>query len=126
MIFTSSLSNLKKVNDEIVKILVVRFIPKNLSIDNYNMIWIKKLSPEEKYLLQFVNKELSFDEFSSKYNEYLDEILPQLNEKFKELIKTKDVCFICVCGKNKANMCHRAILAKRISDKFNIEFKGEI
>lgn len=125
MLYTSYLSNLKKLPEDGIKILITKWKGK-IDINKYHLLWRPQLSPDDLYDYKenIVSKE---ELFENLYNQ-LENITSQkvIKEIIEYLKEDKDVYLICYC-KDVCD-CHRSIVANYISNKMNIawkEFKEE-
>lgn len=126
MLYTTYLSKIKKIPENVQTIVITRFPPQwvklaphkktdqFIKIENIKNGWlVKDLAPYEKTLLD--HKE------DGDWEKYVERFTEQMNENpmknlIERLIKAlesgKDICLVCFC--KDIEHCHRGLLAKDI------------
>lgn len=128
MLYTSYLSNLDKLPENSIKLIVTRYSPKDLNILKYNKLHVvSELSPSKELLNEYNNSEKSINDwnvFKEKFNVEIhnrSDIQYNICKIKKALSRGIDVCLICY--EKNYNMCHRKLLAEYISQSSGYEWK---
>ena len=122
MVYTTYISNMKNIPQDAKKILIMRYIPKSLKDDKYNLMWMPDLAPQQAILNQYKNNEISFEDLTLAFKRYLvlkEEAKIAIN-KLKDMLSKEDVYLIC-CEKD-SSICHRTILKEYL---ISLGYKGE-
>lgn len=127
MLYTSYISNIKNIPDNMRKIIVMRYMPKSLKDPKYNLEWMPSLAPSEDLLNNYKSKGLTFSMFNSSF---VEELLTRKDAKdsieniLKDLNQGNEICLIC-CEKDYM-LCHRTIVRHLITGTYNAEDGGEL
>ena len=124
MIYTSYLANVKKLPEDMKKILVIRWKPRNtMNPEKYNLEWWPELAPSELILSKYKDGSIDWQQYRVMFVDHANSSV-MFQEALKEVIeinKTQDVCLICY-EKNDLE-CHRSIIRDIIKEKYNIDSK---
>lgn len=122
MIYTSYLANVKKLPQDMKKILVIRWKPRNtMNVEKYGMEWWPQLAPSELILSKYKDGSINWKQYREMFIEHanINTMFQDALEQVKELNKTQDVCLICY-EKNDLE-CHRSIIREILKQKYNID-----
>lgn len=111
MLYTSYLSKMSKIPDDITKIIIMRWVPKYIDISKYNLEHDPRLAPSDLLLSQYKEKKISFKTFEERFRQEM-ELRPDYIEAYNELKgrldNGEDICIIC-CEKDPLE-CHRTFI----------------
>lgn len=122
MIYTSYLANVKKLPQDMKKILVIRWKPRNtMNVEKYGMEWWPQLAPSELILSKYKDGSIDWKQYREMFIEHANTntMFQDALEQVKELNETQDVCLICY-EKNDLE-CHRSIIREILKQKYNID-----
>lgn len=118
MLYTTYISNMKKIPGGVKKILVVRIPPNSFDFEKHNdVLHMPELSPSKRLLLDYKYSE-DWNYFAIRFKREMEkredmrEALIQLEE---DLRKGKDICLVCFEKEHK--YCHRYLIAQWAIDK---------
>lgn len=123
MLYTSYISNMRNL-PEGKYVLITRWAPKSLDLSKFDDAeWKPLLAPADNLLAQYKNGAMTKVEMLNKYQEFLRNDLSAklLIKELAEIAATKDVFLICY--EKEVFDCHRSVLAKFISDEYEIPWK---
>ena len=123
MIYTTYFSNMYKLPEKTITIIISLYIPKGFIID-CNIFHRTELSPDKNDFINYKKKLISFDEYIEKYTQKLInnyESIKLINLIASGLSNGKDVTFVCY--EKDYLTCHRYFLAKYIEEKYGIDWK---
>lgn len=107
MLYTSSYFTLPK-NFEGIKVQISNSKPKFFEVDRV----VKELMPDWKYVQQWKENSISWDEFTTAYNEKIGKYdMEKVKNWLINLGKGRDVVLLCW---EKDEYCHRHILGKAL------------
>lgn len=118
ILYTSYISKLKKIPDDIVKICVMRY--PSINCNKYNLKHFISLSPKDGILKKYKNDK-NFTNFKENFIKQIlndEEALKSLRI-IAELSKHCNICLIC-CEKD-FKFCHRSILSSIIYKLVGVE-----
>ena len=109
-LYTTYLSKMKNLPDDIVKAIIMRMPP--MSIQNIpGTVHVPQLSPKLDVLKAYKSN-YDFETFTQKFNEqmYSDPETVEYLNMLMEALEHNDVAIIC-CERD-ANVCHRKLIAE--------------
>lgn len=113
-IYTTYLSNMKKIPEGCMTLIVMRFPP--FISNNEDVKHVPELSPKINLLKQF-KKDNDFDSFKinliKQFNE--DKKVQEIFTLIEDALQYNDICFVC-CEKDYLQ-CHRSVLGNIFKDK---------
>ena len=112
--------------DDGLRILASRFRGRGLSKDRYD-VWMANLGPSEQLLRSFLDKEITWKQYSHAYKEEMfnsadldgkNKTILNHGQKFTlrllgALSKMQNITILCHCAEDEAH-CHRHILEEMI------------
>ena len=114
MIYTSRISYLRHIPDNLIKISIMRWTPRWCGKYIFNID--KSLAPNSELLRGYKDGKISKEEYTKVFTE---EVLFKLTkEKIDELYK-KDVVLLCAC--KKEDFCHRFLIRDYVKEKWDID-----
>lgn len=109
-LYLSSISNIKKIPDNVIKLLITRKPIKNYK--KYDIYYVPSLAPSLQLFSEYSSGNKSWKEFvftfrrdmilNKELNIYLDKV-------YKQIMSGKNVALICYCS--DSDKCHRGIIA---------------
>lgn len=113
MLYITYLANMKNIPDDMVKLIIVRFVSKQLDLKKLkNTYIVSELSPSKELLLQYKENN-NWDWYVSEFYKQMDsdEDMKKALQNVKVLLDSGfDVCLICY--EKDYEKCHRFLLAK--------------
>jgi len=123
MLYTSYIAKINKLPNDIIKVIITRFLPKSLNINKYNNLYtMKELAPSKELLLQY-KKDNNWSNYIVNFKKemnYRKDLHNKINSLYKYLQKGNSVCLICY--EKDYLHCHRYLLAQYFMSK-GIEWK---
>lgn len=124
MLITTYFPKIKQIPDDYIKLIITRFPPKWLDISKYpNTYIMKNLAPLQEILLDY-KKDKDWNRYVERFNNQMSMYYPTANTIRKlgrGLQKGKK--YAVICYEKDYIHCHRSLLAEKIKDSFNIEWK---
>ena len=117
MLFTKSILKPKSHEDGIRISVMSRHtlndgITPNPKISSYSYdTWLKELAPPSKLIRDYLKNNVSWDLYAEKYLEFLNQ--ENISKKIQQLAKRalkRDITLLCI--EDKADYCHRKLLAE--------------
>lgn len=128
MLYTTYFSQLDKIPQNAIKLVVTRYAPRDFNVLKYEKLHIvSELGPSSTLLKQYnaTNKQYNdWIEFKTLFMNEIDsreDIQYNINKIIKAISKGLDVYLICY--ERNYNRCHRTILAEYISSQLGCEWK---
>lgn len=122
MVYTSYLSNLKKIPTDLTRLLVVRIPPKGLNFERNGLIPAPELSPSTPLLLKYKD-DGDWDYYVKKFEKQMNtrvDMVEAIQSLIERIEAGEEICLICV--EKEFEFCHRYLLARRFM-KYGIEWK---
>jgi len=123
MLYTTYLSKMNKLPDNITKLVITRFPPKSFDVNKYpNTFIIKELAPHAEILLDY-KKDNDWDKYVERFNHQMERdhiMVIYLDKLYLKLSQGKD--YALVCYEKDYEHCHRYLIAKYLENK-GIEWK---
>lgn len=118
ILYTSYISQLKNLPEDINKVIIMRYLPKWLNTKNYKNIFIdKSFAPQEIDLNTYL-EDKDWDKFESNFNKSIyesNELNNSINKLYNYLNCGKNIILLC-CEKDYTK-CHRSLIGKHIIKK---------
>ena len=92
----------------------LRFFLKKICKIEY--VYLPELAPEKKFLNDYKNKVITWDEYAIEYVNLMEKRL--VSKKINPL-DINDGCFLC--SEDKPHYCHRRLLAEYLKQQWSIE-----
>lgn len=112
MLYTSYLSKLKDLPDEITKIIITRTLPKSLNFEKFeNIYYIQSLSPSLELLMDY-KKNQNWDSYVNNFKKEMEEredLKLELNSLLNFL---KDEEVVLICYEKDYRHCHRSLIGE--------------
>lgn len=128
MLYTTYISNLKNIPDSAIKLVVMRYPPKDLNMLIFkNLYIVQELAPSKDLMNQYISTKKTMDDWKIFKQKFIKEMNERedIKDSFRKILKllknNKDVFLIC-CEENYI-MCHRSLLADRLKLIYNINWK---
>lgn len=128
MLYTTYFSQLDKIPQNAIKLVVTRYAPRDFNMLKYEKLHIvSDLGPSPMLLKQYNSTDKQYNdwiEFKTSFMNEInsrDDIQHNINKIIKAITKGLDVYLICY--ERNYNRCHRTILAEYISNKTGYEWK---
>lgn len=128
MLYTTYFSQLDKIPQNAIKLVVTRYAPRDFNMLKYEKLHIvSDLGPSPMLLKQYNSTDKQYNdwiEFKTSFINEInsrDDIQHNINKIIKAITKGLDVYLICY--ERNYNRCHRTILAEYISNKTGYEWK---
>lgn len=128
MLYTTYIDNIEKIPKEAIKLIIMRYPPKNFNILKYQNIYITfKLSPSEELLNKYNSSKKTLNDWKKYEKQFMkemnqrDDMKKAMNQVAKLVNHGLDVYLIC--HEVNYNLCHRSILARNIQLIYRIPWK---
>ena len=127
MIYTTYISKMDKIPKKAIKILIVRYPPKDFNVLKYEKLYfVSALAPSISLLNSYKNSKQTDEDWKKYVTEFVNEMTVRQDmidaiKKVARLAKDMDVYLICY--EKDYTRCHRTILAKYIEKLYNIKYK---
>lgn len=130
-LFTTYLGFLRNYNDPAKKFMYVMRNRGN-----------NQVAPSKELLEQFLRDKKLFEEYGEWETRGISASWPQYKKKYLKLLESEqakawmkkvaeesrkgDVVLVCYCGPRSGKHCHRFLLARRMQELHDLEYKGEL
>lgn len=123
MLYTTYFAKMNKIPNDCIKLIITRFPPKWLNINEYTKTYVvKQLAPSQELLLSY-RKNNNWGEYVTQFKHEMvnrEDMVDMLYRLNKFLYEGNDVCLICY--EKNYKQCHRSLLGMYFKEK-NIEWK---
>lgn len=128
MLYTTYFSQLGKIPQNAIKLVVTRYAPRDFNILKYEKLhMVAELGPSPELLKQYNSTNKQYEDWIEFKTSFINEIEARedikynINKIIKAISKGLDVYLVCY--ERNYNRCHRTILAEYISNKLGCEWK---